>query len=151
MKKALLFSTVFIFNFIITNAQEKVFKLNQKYSNNVVNSIFFAAKSGDFDHLYKLCDPNGYSDRDTKQICFVTQLADIVKENKASEIAKQNLAEFISIFKSGKITGDTSFEKDGKTEYAKVPIWCNHPQGEDRSNEIITLVKRSGKWYLYSF
>ena len=134
------------------NAQQnKPFKLNQKYAKNVVNSIFHSAKTGNFDYLYQLCDPNGYNDRDTKQICFITQLADTVNENKTSESAKKNLAEFVSIFKSGKITGDIKYEKDGKTEYAKVPIWYNHPQGEDRSNEIITLVKRSGKWYLFSF
>ena len=141
-----------LFTFVNVNAQDnKPFKLNQKYSKNVVNSIFHAAKSGNFDYLYNLCDPNGYSDRDVKQICFITQLADTVKENKASESAEQNLAEFVSIFKVGKITSKITYEKDGKTEYAKVPIWYNHPQGEDRSNEIITLVKRSGKWYLYSF
>jgi len=151
MKKSILVSLVSIFCLTDTNAQEtKSFKLNQKYSKNVVNSIFHAAKSGNFNHLYNLCDPNGYSDRDAKRICFITQLADMVSENEASESAEQNLAEFISIFKPGKITGDVTYDKDGKTEYAKVPIWYNHPQGEDRSKEIITLVKRSGKWYLFS-
>ena len=132
------------------NAQKK-FKLNQKYAKSVVNSIFEAAKSGNYNHLYSLCDPNGFSDRDAKRICFTAQLADTVKGGKASENAERNLAEFDSIFKTGKITGKVVYENDGQTEYAKVPIWYNHPQGESRSNETITLVKRSEKWYLYSF
>ena len=152
MFKKLILSLVILIFVVSVNAQEnRPFKLNQKYAKNVVNSIFHAAQSENFDYLYSLCDPNGYSDRDAKQICFITQLADMVKENKASESAKQNLVEFVTIFKTGKITGDIVFEKDGKTEYAKTPIWYNHPQGEERSNETITLVKRSDKWYLYSF
>ncbi len=139
------------FSFILNAQKSKTFKFNQKSSKNVVNSIFQAAKSGTFDYLYTLCDPNGYSDRDVKRICFITQLADTIEGTDASESAKQNLAEFVTIFKSGKITGDVAYEKDGNTEYAKVPIWYDHPQGENRSHETITLVKRSDKWYLFSF
>lgn len=130
---------------------KKPFKLNQKYAKSVVNSIFHSAKSKSFDHLYGLCDPNGFSDRDAKRICFITQLADTIEGTNASESAKENLNEFIRIFKTGKITGDITYENDGDTEYAKVPIWYDHPQGDSRSNEVITLVKRTGKWYLFGF
>ena len=134
------------------NAQsKKSFKLTQNSPSNVVKAIFQSAKTNNFDYLFNLCDPNGYSDRDAKRICFITQLADTIEGADASDNAKQNLAEFVSIFKPGKITGDVIFENDGDTEYAKVPIWYNHPQGEHRSNETIVLVKRSKKWYLYSF
>jgi len=127
------------------------FGLNSKKPSDVVNSIFMAAKSEKFDHLYLTCDPNGYSDRDSKRICSITQLADMVNGSNSSEHAKRNLLEFVQIFRDGRITGDVLYEKDGKTMYAKVPIWYDHPQGEDRSNETITLVNRSGRWYLFSF
>lgn len=149
--KLLIISACVLISAINLAQAQKPFKLNQKYSKSVVNSIFYAAQSGDFKHLYGLCDPNGYSDRDAKRICFIAQLADAVSGNKASENARQNLDEFISIFKPGKITGKITFENEGDTEYAKVPIWYDHPLGESRSNETIKLVKRSGKWYLFSF
>ena len=134
------------------NAQKKnQFKLNQKYCTSVVKSIFHAAKSGSFDHLYSLCDPNGFGDRDVKRICSITQLAKTIEATDTSENAKRNLEEFVSIFESGRITGDVVYLKDGDTEFAEVPIWYNHPMGEHRSNETMVLVKRTGKWYLYSF
>jgi len=137
---------------MLSYAQKKTnFKLNQKYCTNVVKSIFHAAKSESFDYLYKLCDPNGFGDRDVKRICSITQLANTIEAADASENAEKNLEEFTSIFESGKITGDVVYEKDGDTEYAKVPIWYDHPLGEYRSNETMVLVKRTGKWYLYSF
>lgn len=147
----MLFLLASVFLTFNINGQDKEFKLNQKYAKSVVNSIFHAAESGSFEHLYNLCDPNGYSDRDAKRICSITQLADIIAGTDASESAKENLAEFVTIFKSGKIRGDITYNNDGDTEYAKVPIWYDHPQGESRSNETIMLVKRSSKWYLFSF
>ena len=149
--KARFLYTLLLLCICFTSVAQKKFKLNQKYAKSVVNSIFEAAKSGNYNHLYALCDPNGFSDRDAKRICFTAQLADTVKAGNATENAERNLEEFDDIFKTGKITGEVLYESDGNTEFAKVPIWYNHPQGESRSNETITLVKRSGKWYLYSF
>lgn len=150
-KKTVFLLSCILFS-VLLNAQKKTnFKLNQKYCTNVVKSIFHAAKSGSFDHLYRLCDPNGFGDRDVKRICSISQLADTVKAKEASDNAKKNLEEFVSIFESGKINGEVIYEKNGDTEFAKVPIWYNHPLGEQRSNETMVLVKRAGKWYLYSF
>lgn len=86
----MLFLLASVFLTLNLNGQNKRFKLNQKYAKSVVNSIFHAAESGSFNHLYSLCDPNGYSDRDAKRICSITQLADTIEGTDASESAKQN-------------------------------------------------------------
>jgi hypothetical protein len=152
MKKKLLLLAVTMLISVMGNAQLKLpSKLSAKKPGDVVKSVFISAKTGNFNYLYQLCDPNGYSDRDCKRICSITQLAYTVEGSTSSESAKQNLSEFVNIFKDGKITGEITYERDGKTTYAKIPFWYNHPLGENRSNEIMTLVKRSDKWYLYSF
>ncbi len=149
--KTVLLLSCILFSMLLNAQENRAFKLNQKYCTNVVKSIFNAAKSRSFDDLNRLCDPSGFGDRDVKRICSITQLANTIRATDTSDNAKKNLEEFISIYESGKINGDVVYEKDGDTEYARVPIWYNHPLGEHRSNETMVLVKRTGKWYLYSF
>ncbi len=98
----------------------------------VVEQIFVASQSGDLSSLTNLCDPNGENDGDTKKVCAVSSTSD--DEQK----------EFISYFKTGKITGEVTIDGD----MAKVPIKFG-PNGD--KDETIKLVKRGNNWYLYSF
>ena len=105
----------------------------------VVQEIFKAAKSMNFTNMSKLCDPQGESDGDTKQICQI---------GSAPQSAKE---EFRNYFKDGIITGDVIYSQaPNGVNAAAVPFKFNHPQGEDRSYETMYLVERNRKWYIVS-
>jgi|GEM_PF-5769366 len=99
----------------------------------VVQVVFDAAKSEDFESLKELCDPTGENDEDTQRICKLST------EDK-------DKGEFVESFAEGKVTGDAVISEDG-TE-ATVPVAFG-PSGENA--EEVKLVNRDGKWYLFSF
>ncbi len=99
----------------------------QSTPENVVNTVFNAAKTKDYSKLSTLCSPE--ADGDCKHIC------DLKEEDKES---------FISYFSKGKINGKATIEGDN----AKVPILFG-PEGT--KDETMNLVKKEGKWYLMSF
>lgn len=79
--------------------------------------------------LKNLCDPLAENDGDTRDICNLTE-----KRQK----------EFIEYFKDGKLNGSATIDGDK----AKVPFLFGPGASKD---EEMNLVKREGKWYLYSF
>ena len=97
----------------------------------VVQAIFDAAKNKDIVILTSLCDPKAENDGDTRRICNVA---------KNSE----KLDEFVLWFAKGKVTGKAIIENDR----ARVPFIFG-PDGKKK--EEMNLIKRDGKWYLYSF
>lgn len=97
----------------------------------VVQAIFDAAKNKDIVILTSLCDPKGENDGDTRRIC------DVAKDSK-------KLDEFVLWFSKGKVTGKAIIEDDR----ARVPFLFG-PDGKKK--EEMNLIKRDGKWYLYSF
>ena len=93
----------------------------------VVNTVFNAAKTKDYSGLSKLCAAD--ADGDSKRIC---------------EIKDEDKAEFEGYFSKGKITGAATITGDA----AEVPITF----GKDGTKaETMNLVKVDGKWYLKSF
>ncbi|MDH3708796.1 MAG: hypothetical protein OER04_02850 [Cyclobacteriaceae bacterium] len=134
-----------------TFAQEKSsYEIDFTDPKSVVNAIFYAAKSKNLAILETLCDPSGVSDGDTWTLCSMSEIARQTGVDR-SESSADPIKEFVSMFAVGKITGDVSYEAQQGTEYANVPFWFNHPGGEGRSNESMTLVKRGKNWYLSSF
>lgn len=138
-------------SFIQTEQETKQDQVDFTNPESVVNAIFDAAREQDFTILSLLCDPEGEGDGDVKQICSVTGLAEEVQKNPADKNLKRDLEDFVSVFKKGKITGETTYKTFKDIEYASVPFCFDHPGGDDRSNETMELVKRMDKWYLYSF
>ena len=107
----------------------------------VLKEVFRAANEQDYSNLSQLCPPNKTNDGDTQRyICDI------------ASSSKQEIKEFISYFKSARITGEITYylSSDG-AKMAKVPFWFNHPGGESRSNETMNMVEVNGKWYLSSF
>jgi hypothetical protein len=98
----------------------------------VVQAVIDAAKSGDFTKLGSLCDPNTENDGDTKRVCTL------------SSQPKKKQDEFVTYFKTGKIIG--SAEINGDTAAVKFKFG---PDGT--RDETMNLIRRKGKWYLYSF
>jgi len=103
--------------------------LDQTKPENVVEAVFKAAKSGNFEELKLLCDPNGENDGDTRRIC---------------ELTEEDKAEFVEFFKDGKVSGQAAINGDE----AEVPFTFG-PGGTE--TETMRLIKRGDKWYLYSF
>jgi Flp pilus assembly protein TadD len=99
----------------------------------MVQTIFDAAKSGDFASLTDLCDPQGENDGDTQMIC------DLATD-------EANRDEFVQYFAAGKINGDAITSPDGQS--AEVPFLFG-PDGT--SDETMELINRDGQWYLFGF
>ena len=117
----------------------QTFTLNSKTPENVVNAIFYAARTQDFQILGELCDPEGEGDDDSKSLCALGR--NEIHQGSEHQITREN---FVEVFKNGKISGVTT-KRDGG---AKVPILFG-PDGD--KEETMKLFKRDGKWYLYSF
>lgn len=152
--KKLLMLLFFIAVNIGLYAQTKTsdYKLDQSDPSNVVNAIFHAARTGNYDLLENLCDPIGKGDGDTKRICALTNLKKQAVQYGESAEMKKTFDDFNSNFKLASTYGQVSYEtSDSGYEIAKVSFMFNHPGGESRSSEVMELVKRDGKWYLYSF
>lgn len=98
----------------------------------VVQKIFDAAKSGDFSMLKNLCDPTGYGDNDTKDIC-----------NMASQ-PQHAQEDFVKQFQNGSVNGNAEIEGDMATVKIKFG-----PDGT--KDEKIVLKKVMGSWYLSDF
>ena len=99
--------------------------------NRVVQTLFDAAQSEQFESLQGLCDPQS-TDGDVQRICAVPE----------GDAALQQ--EFIESFSKGKINGEATIEG----EQATVPILLG-PEGNDE--EEMALVKREEQWYLSGF
>jgi hypothetical protein len=97
----------------------------------VTQAIFDAASTGDSSMLASLCDPEGKNDGDTRWICEITPNA-------------YGWAEFVNYFKFAKLNGEVKVQGDR----AAVPFLFG-PNGTQE--ETMLLIKRNGKWYLFSF
>jgi len=97
----------------------------------VLEAVFEAARSEDFDDLAYLCDPLGENDGDTQMICDIT-------------FGHPDRDEFVEFFATGKVSGPAVI--DGDT--AAVPFVFG-PDGDD--DETMNLVLRDGRWYLFGF
>ncbi len=98
----------------------------------VVNQIFEAARTGKYESLLTLCDPNGEMDGDSKAICSVYLASDEEKD------------EFNTYFKFGQVIGDAVIA--GNEAMVQIKFG---PQGN--KDETMNLFQRDGKWYLRSF
>jgi len=153
MKKVSLFSLLILINIgVFSQNQVSKYKLDQTDPNNVVNAIFYSARTGDYLLLENLCDPLGEGDGDTKRMCMLANLKRQANEYGETADMKKTFKEFNDYFKLASTYGKIKYETtDTGVELAKVSFMFNHPGGESRSSETMKLIKRDGKWYLYSF
>lgn len=103
---------------------------NQSDPKKVVQMVFDAAKSGEYESLMTICDPLGEGDGDTRRICGVA--------NADAEFQK----EFVEYFKHGQVIGEPTIDGDK----AMVQIKFGPQGGKD---ETMNLINRNGNWYLY--
>ena len=101
----------------------------------VLETIFLAARTGDFAPLAGLCDPKGENDGDTRDIC---------RFGGPDAPPAGAAAEFKLWFAKGKVNGGAVISGDT----AKVPFLFG-PNGD--KEEEMSFVRRDGKWYLGSF
>lgn len=126
MKKILLLFAVFAMVACKNGGGDAV---DQTKPEEVVNALFKAAQTSNFDMLKNLCDPKNENDGDTRELCNLTE---------------ERKKEFVEYFKDGKVTGSAVIEGDE----ASVPFVFG-PNGSE--SEEMKLIKRDGKWYFYSF
>jgi hypothetical protein len=96
----------------------------------VVLELFKAAQTNDYSKLTGLCDPQGESDGDVKQICNL--------QNQP----KEKQTQFAEQFKKGRVVGDTEI----KVNFASVKIKFGK---NGKKDETVVLVKRGDLWYLF--
>ncbi len=97
----------------------------------VTGSVFYAAESGRVEHLRGLCDPRGENDDDTASICAMTP-------------ASPEWDDFRRQFAHGKINGEPRVSGDRAALH-----FVFGPDGT--RSETMELVRREGRWYLFSF
>lgn len=97
----------------------------------VVSSIFYAAQSGESQHLASLCDPKGQANRHALRICSQTKEGD-------------DWQEFVRQFTKGRLIGEARTTKD--------QALVNFVFGESGTDqETMELVRRDDRWYLLAF
>lgn len=121
------------------------YDINFKEPVSVVNAIIYSAKSMDFEILQGLCDPYESGDGDTKRICTLFKLLSQKTTNPdINSDIKRFSTQFIEAFKNCSIGGPVIYEKKENNHFAKVNLLI------ESKIETVTLINRSGNWYLYS-
>lgn len=139
-----------IIQFMSFTKTTKSYEIDLKDPKSVVNTVFYAAQTDDYNALKGLCDPMGEGDGDTRNICSIGELADQIKAYGGSESTIKKVNEFKKVFESGRVSGLITYEETDGVKYAEVPILITNPQTEKEMDESFTLVSRYGNWYLYS-
>ena len=89
----------------------------------VVQAVFVAAQTDDFDGLQELCDPQGENDGDTQMIC------DLATDST-------NREEFVQFFAQGQLNGEVVISQDGNQ--AEVPFLFGPDGQQEESMERST-------------
>ncbi len=128
-------SNLFLISIIIVLAacsqKKRKSQLDFSGPGNVLQAVFSAAKSQDFFELSGLCDPLKKNDGDTTDICQIN------KDHKDKK-------SFLRDFKRGRINGITRVLGNR----ARVPFLYG---SRGTIQEIMHLVRRGEKWYLYKY
>ncbi len=98
----------------------------------VVESVFVAARTGEFSNLKMLLPPSGNADGDVKRVCGV------------GEADEAGQSEFRKYFSKGGVSGKARIKGDK----AEVDFLFG-PDG--RKKETMELVRENGRWYLSQF
>ncbi len=109
----------------------------------VVESLFTAAKTRNFEPLASLCDPERKNDGDTDCICA---LASGYEPHKCRMNSHNRVSadEYVTYFKDGSVKGEARIQGD------RSAVDFRFGPGGGRS-ETMNLVRRNGLWYLSSF
>lgn len=105
---------------------------NQSTPRNTLEEFFRAARTGNFETLHLLCDPEGKNDGDTKRICALHESS---KEERIKYMRSFNLA--------------YSVKEEIISEQAASVTFKFGPRAQ--LSETMQLIKRNNKWYLSSF
>lgn len=97
----------------------------------VLDSVFYAARSGQSAHLASLCDPGGTANKHALRVCN--------EVNTSSDWPS-----FVEHFASGKVTSEPRITGD--------TAMVNFVFGQGGSeSETMELVRRDGRWFLVAF
>lgn len=130
MKKLVTLSIFLTIAVFWSHAQ--TYSLDFKDPKNLVNAIFYAARTGDIDVLNNLPDPLLENDDYTESICLMDE---------------ENIDDFMVYFKNGK-AGEVSYYSENNANFAKVAVsGINVPE---KVFTAIVLVKRYENWFLFS-
>ena len=137
MKKFLLIMMILISGKSIAVAQGNTsYDIDFTSPESVVNAIFYAAQTGDFNILQHLCPPIAdASDGDVKDLCSLSEMHD----------DQEMVDEFVAAFKDGYINGPVTYRVYQGYQLAEVPFEFG-PRDEEMS-----LVKLYGNWYLADY
>ena len=102
----------------------------------LVQKMFKAIAEKDNSILRDLCDPEGDSDRDARDICGMLYLDE----------EEQDWMQ--SYFEKAYISGPVTYETIDNVSYANVPIVFG-PKNEEK--ETLVLVNRKGKWFFLGY
>lgn len=105
---------------------------NQSTPRNTLEEAFKCARTGNFEYIHLLCDPEGRNDGDVREIC----------EIRTSSRKKQE--EFQFLFKLA-----YSLEVKMITEEAAEVTFKFGPKAQQ--DETMRLLRHKNKWYLSSF
>lgn len=102
-----------------------------KSAKRVVSSIFYAAQSGESQHLASLCDPEGQANEHVLRVC-------------AQDKEGDDWQAFVKQFAKGKLIGEARITEDRAL--------VNFVFGEKgETSETMELVRRDDRWYLLAF
>tara|TARA_B110000902_G_C14287827_1_gene579617 strand:+ start:171 stop:623 length:453 start_codon:yes stop_codon:yes gene_type:complete len=135
------------------NTFSQGYTVNYESPTSVVNAIFYAAKTGEFEVLGTLCDPVGKGDGDVKNLCKLgyglneVQKKELAEQGKTEEEMKEEVKK---VFGNGEIIGSTRFETNEYGNFAGVDFYF-YPDGLEKRKETMNLIQRGNNWYLSSF
>ncbi len=125
---------IFLSGLNIQAQTSKAFVIDFKDPKSVVNAIFYAAQTKDFEVLQCLCDPFGENDGDTRSLCSISNLFAQSSEYGGNESTELAINQFTQMFQTGRISGQITFEESDGLKYANVTYIYNHPGRESRRN-----------------
>lgn len=141
MKKSAFLFFLFICSFVSFSQVKKVQVPKFDYSRpeNVLNAVIYAAKTKNYNILYNLCDPEEKGDIDSLCLCRLSSAykSDYASRQNCSDITKQYLNLNFS-----KAKNPVVLSNDGLYSIVEYDVGNVSPS--------IELVKRSGRWYIFS-
>jgi hypothetical protein len=141
----------FLIHLLGLAAHSQPYEIDFKNPESVLNAVFYVTKTKDYGILQCLGDPMQKSNGNVKRICSIPYIIDLMNESSDNSDLNKFLDEFFSIFETGRISGQTIYEKTEGIEYANVPFLKSNSEVVEQNIKSMKLVKRYGNWYLYSF
>lgn len=138
-----------VFTMLSAFGQTPRYTVDQTSAESVVNALFYAAQTRDFEVLRDLCDDTT-TDMDAKRVCSLAAVADQIASYGGSEKSKLELESFIKAFEMGRIAGNFGLSVRSTGEFHEVPVLIDRDGDGNLEAETIILIKRREKLYITS-